>query len=294
MFLASGPDLVVEVCRGGLVGSFPSLNQRSSEGFGNWVREIKQRLAETPDAAPFGVNLIVHKSNSRLDADLDIVAAEKVPLVITSLGAVRDVVEAVHSYGGLVFHDVISRRHAEKAAAAGVDGIIGVSAGAGGHAGTINPFALVAEIRSVFGGIIVLAGAIGTGRQIAAARVMGADLAYLGTRFIATREASVSDAYKEMIVNSHAADIVYTPNVSGIHGNFLRPSLVANGLDPDALPPHAWVSAESEATTWKNLWSAGQGVGAIDHIRPAAEVCQQLIAEYRQAMAEAAADQFGS
>ncbi len=220
MFLASGPDLVVEVCRGGLVGTFPSLNQRSSEGFGNWVGEIKQRLAETPDAAPFGVNLIVHKSNSRLGADLDIVVAEKVPLVITSLGAVRDVVEAVHSYGGLVFHDVINRRHAEKAAAAGVDGIIGVSAGAGGHAGTINPFALVAEIRSVFGGIIVLAGAIGTGRQIAAARIMGADLAYLGTRFIATREASVSDAYKEMIVNSHAADIVYTPNVSGIARQF--------------------------------------------------------------------------
>ncbi len=291
MFLVSGPDLVVEVCRSGLIGTFPALNQRSSEGFAAWAREIAERLAHWPEAAPFGVNLIVHKTNDRLKADLDIVVKKRVPLVITSLGAVRDVVDAVHSYGGLVFHDVISRRHAEKAVEAGVDGIIAVSAGAGGHAGTMSPFALVSEIRAIFAGAIILAGAIGTGRQIAAARMMGADLAYLGTRFIATKEAMAPDGFKQMIVASKASDIVYTPNISGVHANFLRPSLVANGLDPDDLPPHGELRLDSETKAWKALWSAGQGVGAIAAIPPASELCRTLIAEYREAMA-AAADSF--
>lgn len=292
MFLVSGPDLVVEACRSGVIGTFPALNQRSSEGLAAWLHEIAGRLAQWPRPAPFGVNLIVHKTNERLKADLDIVVREKVPLVITSLGAVREVVDAVHSYGGLVFHDVINRRHAEKAAAAGVDGIIAICAGAGGHAGTLSPFALVSEIREVFEGTIVLGGAIGSGRQIAAARVMGADLAYLGTRFIATRESLAPEGFKRMIAASRASDIVYTPNISGIHANFLRPSLIANGLDPDHLPPHGTLSLTDEAKVWKTLWSAGQGVGAIADIPPAAELCERLIAEYRQAMADAAADGF--
>lgn len=292
MFLASGPDLVVEVCRSGLVGTFPALNQRTSDGFRDWMKEIADRLAGTPDAAPFGVNLIVHRTNPRLAADLEIVVAERAPLVITSLGAVTDVVDAVHSYGGLVFHDVINRRHAEKAAEAGVDGIIAVCAGAGGHAGTMSPFALIGEIASFFEGMIILSGAIGTGRQIAAARMMGADLAYLGTRFIAVRESTVEPAFKQMIVDSRAADIVYTPNVSGVHANFLRPSILAAGLDPDDLPPRGGIDMEHEAKAWKDVWSAGQGVGLIDDVPAAAELCERLIGEYRAAMAEAARDRF--
>jgi nitronate monooxygenase len=292
MFLTSGPDLVVEVCRSGVVGAFPALNQRTSEGFANWVRNISEHLDACPGAAPFGVNLIVHKSNPRLAAELEIVVAHEVPLVITSLGAVRDVVDAVHSYGGLAFHDVVSRRHAEKAAAAAVDGIIAVSAGAGGHTGTLSPFALVQEIRSIFSGTIVLAGAISTGRQIAAARLMGADLAYLGTRFIATREALVDPRYKEMIVGAAAADIVYTPNISGVPANFLRPSIVANGLDPENLPRHGGLDIDREAKAWKTVWSAGHGVGAITDVLPAADLCERLITEYRDAMQAATRDAF--
>ncbi len=290
MFLTSGPDLVVETCNSGLVGTFPALNQRTTEGFADWLEEIGGRLA--PGAAPYGVNLIVHKSNPRLAADLKVVVDRKVPLVITSLGAVRDLVQEVHSYGGLVFHDVVSRRHAEKAAEAGVDGIIAVAAGAGGHGGPINPFALVSEIRQVFDGTIVLGGAINTGAQIAAARMMGADMAYLGTRFIATREAMVPDAYKEMIVASRAADILYTPNISGVPANFLRPSIAAAGLDPDDLPPHGKLDMQSEARAWSTVWSAGQGVGGISDRPPAAELCVRLIAEYRAAMRGAARDPF--
>lgn len=290
MFLTSGPDLVVETCNSGLVGTFPALNQRTTEGFADWLSDIGERLS--PGAAPYGVNLIVHKSNPRLEADLGVVVERKVPLVITSLGAVRDLVREVQSYGGLVFHDVVSRRHAEKAAEAGVDGIIAVSAGAGGHGGPISPFALVAEIREVFGGTIVLAGAINTGAQIAAARMMGADMAYLGTRFIATREAMAPDAYKEMIVASRAADILYTPNISGVPANFLRPSIAAAGLDPDDLPPHGKLDMRSEARAWSTVWSAGQGVGGIGDRPPAADLCARLIAEYRAAMGAATADPF--
>ena len=292
MFLTSGPDLVVEVCRSGLLGTFPALNQRTSEGFEDWLREIAERLADAPRAAPFGVNLIVHGSNPRLAADLKIVVAHRVPLVITSLGAVSDIVDAIHSYGGLVFHDVINRRHAEKAAEAGVDGIIAVCAGAGGHAGIISPFALVGEIASFFNGTIVLAGAISSGRQIAAARMMGADLAYLGTRFIATRESMVAPAYKEMIVSSKAADVIYTAGISGVNANFMRASIVAAGLDPDALPKHNGLDMNGEATAWKSIWSAGQGVGAIESVPAAAELCERLVTEYRGAVKSATRDPF--
>jgi nitronate monooxygenase len=292
MFLASGPDLVVEVCRSGLLGTFPALNQRTSEGYAAWLEEIGGRLSAQPDAAPFGVNLIVHRSNPRLAADLDITVRHKVPLVITSLGAVKDVVDAVHSYGGLVFHDVVSLRHAEKAAEAGVDGIVAVAAGSGGHAGTLSPFALVAEIASFFRGTIVLSGAMSTGRHIAAARMLGADMAYLGTRFIATREAMVAQAQKDMVVAARAADIVYTPAISGVSANFMRPSIVAAGLDPDNLVAHGGLDMQNEAKAWKNVWSAGQGVGSIGDIPGAAELCARLMAGYDAAMAEAARDPF--
>ncbi|MCF8479946.1 MAG: nitronate monooxygenase family protein [Rhodospirillum sp.] len=283
MFLTSGPDLVVEVCRSGLVGTFPALNQRSTKGYADWLDEIEERLVPFPDSAPFGVNLIVHPSNPRLDADVQVTCAHKVPLVITSLGAVSDLVTEIHGYGGLVFHDVINRRHAEKAAEAGVDGIIAVCAGAGGHAGTMSPFALVQEIRSIFTGTIVLAGSISTGAQIFAARAIGADMAYLGTRFLATREAMASEAYKRMILDSRAADIIYTPNISGVAANFLRPSLVAAGLDPASLPPKGEMDMSREAAVWKDLWSAGQGIGAIDDLPPAADLCATLIREYVEA-----------
>jgi nitronate monooxygenase len=292
MFLTSGPDLVVEVCRSGILGTFPALNQRTTQGFGEWLRDIKERLAGVPHAAPFGVNLIVHRSNPRLKDDLAIVVAQKVPVVITSLGAVSDVINAVHSYGGLVFHDVINRRHAEKAAAAGVDGIIAVCAGAGGHAGTMSPFALVDEIASFFKGTIVLAGAIGSGHQIAAARAMGADLAYLGTRFIATNEALVVPAYKEMILSSRAADIIYTSRISGVNANFLLPSIAAAGLNPDDLPEPKGLEMTSEAKVWKNIWSAGHGVGSIADVPGAAELCRRLIAEYQTAIGNLASDPF--
>lgn len=292
MFLTSGSDLVVETCRSGLVGTFPALNLRSTSAFDEALDEIRGRLAPVPGAAPFGVNLIVHRSNQRLQADLDTIVANEVPLVITSLGAVHEIVEAVQSYGGLVFHDVISRRHAEKAAAAGVDGIIAVCAGAGGHAGTLSPFALVPEIRQVFGGTIVLGGALSTGAHVAAARMLGADMGYIGTRFIATKEATVEPQYKEMILAGRAADIVYTPSISGVNANFLRPSLVAAGLDPDDLPPKGELDMHSEAKAWKTIWSAGQGVGTIHDIPGAAELCERLIAEYRTALDDLRRDPF--
>jgi nitronate monooxygenase len=284
MFLVSGPDLVVETCRAGIMGTFPALNQRTSEGYAAWLDEIQQRL--DPAAAPFGVNLIVHKTNARLARDVEITVQHRVPVVITSLGAVRDVVDAIHSYGGLVFHDVINLHHARKAADAGVDGLIAVCAGAGGHAGLLNPFAFVAEIRQFFDKTLILSGSITHGRQIAAAQLMGADLAYLGTRFINTREGLASQAHKEMIIASTAKDIVYTSAVSGVHANFLRASIVAAGADPDHLQSSVKlsISAEGEAKAWKDVWSAGQGVGVIDDIPPAAELCRRLIAEYREAI----------
>jgi nitronate monooxygenase len=283
MFLVSGPDLVVETCKAGILGTFPALNQRTSEGYEAWLSEIEGRLADVPDAAPYGVNLIVHRSNPRLEADLAITAKHKVPLVITSLGAVPDLVKAVHDYGGLVFHDVISLRHAQKAAEAGVDGIIAVAAGAGGHAGTMSPFALVSEIRRFFAGTIVLAGAISNGAQIAAAQLMGADLAYLGTRFIATAESMADPEYKAMLLRSQAADILYTPAISGVNANFMRESIQAAGLDPDNLTGHGKLDLGNEAKVWKTIWSAGQGVGAIEDVPTTAELGARLLAEYRQA-----------
>ncbi|MFD1881542.1 NAD(P)H-dependent flavin oxidoreductase [Paracoccus pacificus] len=283
MFLVSGPDLVVETCRAGMIGAFPALNQRSSEGFRDWLREIRARLADTPDAAPFAVNLIVHNSNPRLMADLAICAEEKVPLVITSLGAVRDLVDHVHGYGGLVFHDVIKARHGQKAAEAGVDGIIAVAAGAGGHAGTLSPFALVTELRRFFDKTIVLAGAINTGGQVLAAQAMGADMAYLGTRFIATRESLAQPEYKQMIVGAAAGDVVYTDAISGVSANFLRDSIRAVGLDPDNLAKHGDLNMDEEAKAWKTVWSAGHGVAGIDDIPAAADLVARLIAEYQDA-----------
>lgn len=292
MFLVSGPDLVVEICRSGVLATFPALNQRNSDGCAEWLSIIEERLEAYPSAAPYGINLIVHKTNSRLAADLRLVAEHKVPLVITSLGVVKDVVDTVHSYGGLVFHDVVNLRHAHKAAEAGVDGIIAVCAGAGGHAGVLSPFALIDEIRSFYYGTVVLAGAMSTGRHVAAARMMGADLAYLGTRFIATRESIAIPGHKQMIVASNAADIIYTPSISGVPANFMRPSLVNVGLDPDNLPPHHELEGNSDAKAWKTVWSAGQGVGAVRDIPAAAELCERMVAEYRSAISEAKHDPF--
>lgn len=287
MFLVSNPDLVVETCRGGLLGTFPALNARTTAAYSEWVEEIESRLDGMEEAAPFGVNLIVHQTNARLEADLKVTVAKRVPLVITSLGAVRDVVQAVHSYGGLVFHDVISRRHAEKAAEAGVDGIIAVAAGAGGHAGALSPFALIPEIRSVFDGTIILSGAMSTGTHAAAARVMGADFAYMGTRFIATKESAAPAGYKEMILASAASDVLYTPAISGVNANFLRPSIAAAGLDPDNLIAHGKLSLSDEAKAWKTVWSAGQGVGSVRDAPPTADLCARLITEYRAALENA-------
>ena len=283
MFLVSGPDLVVETCRAGLIGTFPSLNQRSTEGYIDWLDEIEGRMAEAPQAAPYGVNLIVHRSNKRLDADLKVTVERKVPLVITSLGAVPEVVEAVQSYGGLVFHDVINRRHAEKAAEAGVDGLIAVCAGAGGHAGTLSPFAFLPEIRRFFGGTIVLSGAINNGSQIAAARMLGADLSYLGTRFIATRESRADEAYKQMILEAGTKDIVYTPAVSGIPANFLRASLEAAGMDPEDLKADKKLSLD-HSKAWRDVWSAGQGAATIEDVPAVAELCARLKQEYAEAI----------
>lgn len=279
MFLISGPDLVLACCRAGLAASFPALNQRSSEGFEEWLCAIESAL--TPDDAPYGVNLIVHKSNPRLEADLALVVKHKVPFVVTSLGAVSDLVAAVHSYGGLVFHDVISRRHAEKAAEAGVDGIIAVAAGAGGHAGIISPFALVEEIREVFDGAIILAGAITHGRHIAAAQVMGADFAWIGSHFIAAEESMAAPAQKAMMCSAKASDITHTDKVTGVCANFLTPSLAAATL-PDG---HGAMNLADEARAWKTIWSAGHGVGATRAVRPAADIAGCLITQYHAALA---------
>lgn len=288
MFLVSGPDLVVETCRGGVIGSFPALNARTSAQFRDWLHEIRARLAEVPAAAPFAVNLIVHRSNPRLQDDLAICIAERVPLIITSLGAVPELVREVKGAGGLVFHDVINARHGAKAAAAGVDGLIAVAAGAGGHAGTISPFALLRELRGVFDGSLVLAGAIGDGAQVAAARLMGADMAYLGTRFIATEESLAPEGFKRMILAASSADILHTPAISGVPANFLRPSLIAGGLDPDNLPAAGKMDLEGEAKAWRDFWSAGHGVGGIADLPPAAALCDRLVAEYRAALAACA------
>jgi nitronate monooxygenase len=296
LFLVSNPDLVVECCRAGVVGTFPALNQRSSEAFEAWLVEIRERLDRIErdtgrPCAPFGVNFIVHKSNPRLQADLEIAIRHKVPLIITSLGAVKELVGAVQGYGGLVFHDVINMRHARKAAEAGVDGLIAVCAGAGGHAGLLSPFALIPEIRQFFGKTVLLSGVMSTGRHIAAARMLGADLAYLGTRFTATRESMAVPDFKQMIVETRADDIVYTAAISGVHGNFLKPSVYAAGAtDIDLGATTKQLDLNHEKRAWKNVWSAGQGVGSIDDVPTTVELCARLVREYHEAMNEAAAD----
>jgi nitronate monooxygenase len=255
------------------------------------LEEIEERLAaaSADKPAPYGVNLIVHRSNPRVDADLKLIVKHKVPLVITSLGAVSELVDAVHSYGGLVYHDVINIRHAEKAAGAGVDGLIAVCAGAGGHAGTMSPFALVPEIRSFYDKTILLSGVMSTGRHIAAALMLGADLAYLGTRFIVTKESLAEDGFKQMILSSRGADIVYTPAISGVSGNFLRGSIVEAGLDPENLPPKPEGYQSGAKRAWKHVWSAGQGVGSIHDVPTTAELVARLRREYAQACVSFAA-----
>ncbi len=287
MFLVSGPDLVVEACNAGVIGTFPSLNQRTTEGYREWLHDIKARLK--PDAAAFGVNHIVHPTNPRLMADMMVSVEEQVPLIITSLGAVRDVVDAVHGYGGVVFHDIANVRHARKAAEAGVDGLILVANGAGGHAGVVNPFALIEEVRSFFDGTLILSGCLSTGRDIAATRMLGADFAYMGTRFISTTESMAQGAYKQMIVDAGASDITYTPAVSGIPANFLTPSLIENGIDPKSLPEHKLDMAD-EAKAWKTVWSAGQGSGGVHDVLPVADLVARMQQEYRQASEQFARD----
>jgi len=293
MFLVSGPDLVIEQCKAGVIGSFPALNARPQEALDTWLTRIETELAqcrrEHPGrkVAPFAVNLIMNKANRRLDADLEVVLAHKVPIVITSLSAPTALVPRVHAYGGIVFHDVVKVRHAEKALEAGVDGLIAVCAGAGGHAGTLNPFALVNELRRIHEGPLALAGAITNGADVLAAQAMRCDLAYLGTRFIATKESLAVERYKQMIVDSGAGDIVYTPLFSGVHGSYLAGSIRNAGLDPDNLPlneaPGLYRSREDRPRTWKEIWGAGQGVGDIDDIPAVAELVDRLEAEYRTA-----------
>ncbi|MBU1332439.1 MAG: nitronate monooxygenase family protein [Gammaproteobacteria bacterium] len=289
MFLVSNPQLVLACCNNGIVGSFPALNQRDSSGFKHWLETIEAGLQN--NAAPYAVNLIVHASNPRLQADLALCVAHQVPIVITSLGAVKDVVDAVHSYGGLVFHDVTTRRHAEKAAEAGVDGLIAVAAGAGGHAGTWSPFALIAEIRQFFDKTLLLAGCLNQGHEILAAQLLGADLAYLGTRFIATQENDASPAYKQMLLDARAADIIHTPAVSGVPASFMRQSLEQAGYDLQRLGKGEVNYGEKlkpmseEAKAWKTVWSAGQGAGGIDDLPSVAALIERLDQEYRDALA---------
>ena len=296
MFLISGPRLVIECCKNGIVGTFPALNQRTTAGFEEWVIEIKNALdtfeRETgKKAAPFGVNLIVHPTNPRVMADLEVCVKHQVPLIITSLGAVSDLVNAVHSYGGLVYHDIIKKRHAEKASEAGVDGLILVAAGAGGHAGTLNPLALINEIKQFFDKTLLLSGCISTGKDIASALQMGADLAYMGTRFINVKESLADSKYQEMIINSKAEDIIYTAAVSGVNANFLRPSLESMGITEALWSQTKKIdfgkeldAAKAEAQAWKTIWSAGQGVTAINDTPTVAALVSQLQNEFKEAL----------
>lgn len=296
MFLISGPQLVIECCKNGIVGTFPALNQRTTAGFEEWVIEIKNALElfekETgKKSAPFGVNLIVHPTNPRVMADLEICVKHQVPLIITSLGAVPDLVHAVHRYGGLVYHDIIKKRHAEKASEAGVDGLILVAAGAGGHAGTLNPMALVNEIKQFFDKTILLSGCISTGQDIASALQMGADLAYMGTRFINVKESLADPKYQEMIINSKAEDIVYTAAVSGVNANFLRPSLEAMGITEALWSQTKKIdfgseldAAKAEAQAWKTIWSAGQGVTSINRTTSVEILVDTLQKEFKSAL----------
>ena len=296
LFLISGPKLVIECCKNGIVGTFPALNQRTSEGFEEWVIQIKTELdkfeKETgKKPAPFGVNLIVHNTNPRVQADLKICIKHKVPIIITSLGAVPRLVDAVHSYGGIVLHDIVKKRHAEKAAEAGVDGLILVSAGAGGHAGTINPMALISEVKGFFNKTIILSGCISNGRDVASAMQMGADYAYMGTRFINTKESRAPGDYKQMIINSGATDIVYTAAVSGVPASFLRPSLESMGITEEMWASKAKIdfgkeldAAQAEAKAWSTIWSAGQGVTNILDDVSVQELVERITHEFKNAI----------
>ncbi len=297
LFIISHPPLTIAQCLAGVVGAFPALNARPKEQLDDWLAEITETLAaerrKRPEAkiAPFAVNQIVHASNDRLEHDMALCEKHRVPILITSLRAPGDVAKQAHAWGGLVFHDVISVRHAEKALEAGVDGLILVCAGAGGHAGTLSPFALVREVRRFYDGPLILSGAIAHGASILAAQAMGADLAYIGTRFIATAEARASEAYKQMIVASSAKDVIYSSLFTGIHGNYLRGSIEAAGLDPDALPSadkSAMNFGSGSTKAWRDIWGAGQGVGQIDDVPAAAEVVARLAREYAQARARLA------
>jgi nitronate monooxygenase len=289
LFIISNPDLVIAQCKAGVVGSFPSLNARPLAQFEEWLQRLTTELG--PEDAPFAVNLIVHRSNDRLLEDLKLVVKYKVPIVITSLGAREDVFEAIHSYGGIVLHDVINDRFARKAVEKGADGLIPVAAGAGGHAGTTSPFALIQEIREWFDGPVALSGSIATGDAVLAAQAMGADLGYIGSAFIATTEARASDGYKQAIVDSRADDIVYSDLFTGVHGNYLKPSVRAAGLDPDNLPKGDITTMNfasggaSSAKAWKDIWGCGQGIGAVKSVVPAAEVVARLKREYAAARA---------
>lgn len=297
MFIVSYPELVLAQCKAGIVGSFPALNARPAELLDEWLTQMQQDLAAhraaNPDAAigPIAVNQIVHASNARLEQDVRVCVEHKVPIFITSLRApVKEMIDAVHSYGGIVLHDVINLRHAEKAIEAGVDGLILVAAGAGGHAGTLSPFALVGEVRRIFDGPIALSGSIATGDAVLAAQAMGADFAYVGTRFIASQEAHASEAYKRSITDAAAADIVYTNLFTGVHGNYIRESILNSGLDPENLPQADkskmdFSSGSSKAKAWKDIWGAGQGVGQIDAIQSAGEIVARMKAEYDAAKA---------
>ena len=298
MFIVSGPDLVIAQCQAGIVGSFPALNARPQPLLGEWIQRIKDELGAYQDAhpnepvAPFAVNQIVHASNTRLREDMDTCVEHEVPIIITSLRPPADVIKAVHAYGGVVFHDVISLRHARKAIEQGADGIIAVCAGAGGHAGPLNPFALAKEIRREFDGTVILSGCITSGGDVLAARAMGADLSYSGTRFIATNEANARPDYKQMVVDSRADDIVNSSLFTGIHGNYLKGSIRKSGMDPDKLPDgdksdmDFGSGSDIEAKVWKDIWGAGQGVGDIDAIRPAREVVLRMEQEYRETLAQ--------
>jgi nitronate monooxygenase len=300
MFIVSVPDLVIAQCKAGIVGSFPALNARPQEALDQWLIQIKNELAEYAEAnpdkpvAPYAVNQICHKSNDRLMLDMETCVKHEVPIIITSLYPPAEIVDAVHSYGGVVFHDVINLRHARKAIEQGVDGIITVCAGAGGHAGTTSPFALVKEVREVFDGTIILSGSMSMGNDALAAQAIGADLAYIGTRFIATSEANAPAGYKEMIVSSKSADIVYTSLFTGVHGSYLRGSIENAGMDPDALPEADKSTMDfgsgggSKAKAWRDIWGAGQGVGTVHDIPSVEALVLRMEQEYAEARARLA------
>jgi nitronate monooxygenase len=289
LFIISGPELVMAQCRAGIIGSFPSLNARPLAQFEEWLQRLSTELG--PNDAPYAVNLIVHRSNDRLMDDLALCVKYKVPMIITSLGAREDVNEAIHSYGGIVMHDIINNKFAKKAVEKGADGLIAVAAGAGGHAGTTSPFALIREIREWFDGPLALSGSIATGEAVLAAQAMGADFGYIGSAFIATQEARAVQDYKDMITQSESSDIVYSNLFTGVHGNYLRPSIVKAGMDPDNLPtsdPSAMnfgSGGNTDAKAWKDIWGCGQGIGAVKSVLSAGEYVAKLVSDYEAAKA---------